>query len=113
MRSHLDCDPTPRQAPKPLLHSFFGCRYRTFSHHLAFTIHHIVVTRLVAQVHSDRQRSLAVSFPLRTLRTSVILLHGRFSFLHFECVSNWELIASRWGPAFSFHLGNAFFPNRD
>jgi hypothetical protein len=24
--------------------------------------------------------------------------------LHFECV-HWELIASRWEPAFSFHLG--------
>src|ERR1700692_3981741 len=106
MCSHLDRDPTSRQTAKPLLHPFLGGRHRAFSHLLAVTVHHIIVACLVSQVHSDRQRSCADSFPLRTLWTSVILLHGRFSFLHFECVSNWELIASRWGPAFSFHLGN-------
>src|ERR1035438_2255920 len=95
MRPYLDCDPTPRQAAKPLLHPFLGRRHRAFSHHLAFTVHHIVVARLVAQVHSDRQRSFADSFPLRTLRTSVILLHGRFSF----CTSSAFPIGSLSHPA--------------
>src|SRR5450631_1079800 len=111
MRPHFDCDPTPWQGTKLLFHPFLGGRRRAFSQHLPCAVHHIIVAGLVSQVHADRNRLLAGFAPLRTLRTSVILLHGRFSFLHFECVSHWELIASRWGPAFSFHLSNTF-PSR-
>ena len=87
MRSHFDRDPTLWQATKSLLHPFLSRRHLAFPHHLSFAVQHIIVAGLVSQVHADRDRSLAGLAPLRTLWTSVILLHGRFSFLHLECVS--------------------------
>src|ERR1039457_1499213 len=117
MCPYFNRDPTPWQATKSLLHPFLGRRHRTLSHHLSVAIGHIIVARLVSQIHADRKRFLPrfapclppCLLPLRTLRTSVILLHGRFSFCTLSASIPWELTASRWGPAFSFHLGTASF----
>src|ERR1022692_1034328 len=113
MCPYFNRDPTPWQATKSLLHPFLGRRHRTLSHHLSVAIGHIIVARLVSQIHADRKRFLPrfapclppCLLPLRTLWTSVILLHGRFSFCTLSASIPWELTASRWGPAFSFHLG--------
>jgi hypothetical protein len=43
----------------------------------------------------------------RILLTSVILLHGRFSFCTSSAFSIGSIMASRRGTAFSFHLGKA------
>src|ERR1035438_1441766 len=113
MCPYFNRDPTPWQATKSLLHPFLGRRHRTLSHHLSVAIGHIIVARLVSQIHADRKRFLPrfapclppCLLPLRTLWTSCILLHGRFSFCTLSASIPWELTASRWGPAFSFHLG--------
>src|ERR1039457_7228957 len=113
MCPYFNRDPTPWQATKSLLHPFLGRRHRTLSHHLSVAVGHIIVARLVSQIHADRKRFLPrfapclppCLLPLRTLWTSVILLHGRFSFCTLSASIPWELTASRWGPAFSFHLG--------
>src|ERR1035438_2682476 len=105
MCPHFDRDPTLWQVTKPLFHPFLSRRHGAFAHHLSLAVQHIIVTGLVSQVHADRNRSLAGFAPLRTLQTSAILLHGRFSFFAPRVRIHWELIASRWGPAFSFHLG--------
>src|SRR5580692_2760134 len=82
-----DRHPALWQAAESLLHPFLRRRHRPFPHHFSFAVGHIVVAALVAEVHADRNRSLAGIVPLRTRCTSVILLHSRFSFLHPECVS--------------------------
>src|ERR1035438_8440694 len=110
MCPHFDRDPTLWQVTKPLFHPFLSRRHGAFAHHLSLAVQHIIVTGLVSQVHADRNRSLAGFAPLRTLQTSAILLHGRFSFFAPRVRIHWELIASRWGPAFSFHLGFSCVP---
>src|SRR5580704_12162146 len=106
MRSNFNRHSALCQAAKSLLHPFLSRCHRPFPHHLPLAVRHIVMAALVPQVHADRYRSLSVLAPLRTLQTSVILLHGRFSFAPRVRI-HWELNASRRGPAFSSHLSAA------
>src|ERR1039457_6609923 len=103
MCPYFNRDPTPWQATKSLLHPFLGRRHRTLSHHLSVAVGHIIVARLVSQIHADRKRFLPrfapclppCLLPLRTLWTSVILLHGRFSF----CTLSASILGSLPHPA--------------
>src|ERR1017187_66759 len=109
MCPYFNRDPTPWQATKSLLHPFLGRRHRTLSHHLSVAVGHIIVARLVSQIHSGRKRflprfcpsllsrllPLLSLLPLRTLWTSVILLHGRFSF----CTLSASILGSLPHPA--------------
>src|ERR1039457_474210 len=103
MCPYFNRDPPPWQATKSLLHPFLGRRHRTLSHHLSVAVGHIIVAPLFSQLHGARKRFLPrfapclppCLLPLRTLWTSVILLHGRFSF----CTLSASILGSLPHPA--------------
>src|SRR5207302_1847237 len=118
MRPHFHCNPAPRYGAEHLRYGFFGASDASFQHHFALFVQHAIAAALISQVQADRDRAslparlLAgpVDFPAhfvcpftRALFRDVILLHGRLLFA-LRVRSHWELIASRWEPAFSFHL---------
>src|ERR1035438_182191 len=86
MRSHFDRDPAALPRAERLRQAFAGGGDFSFSDHVAGAVQDAITTRLVAQVHADRDRLVARGsrWP-RTLSGNDILLHGR-SPLHFECV---------------------------
>src|SRR5260221_6891415 len=105
MRSHLDGHPASPPRSERLCQSLLGGGHLPFFHHFSLTVQHAVATHPVAQVHADRH-CLGALFPLpHTLSSNVILFHGRSPFA-LRVRFHWELIASRRGPAFSYHLGN-------
>src|ERR1700680_4622178 len=107
MGSHFHSHQAPRHRAEHLHDGLLACAYSAFLYHLSVALQHAITAGLVSQVHTDRKAFFAsFSAPLRTLLTSVILLHGRFSFCT-SSASIREHIASRRGPAFSFHLGKA------
>src|SRR5215472_4042137 len=109
MRSHFDGDTAVLPASKLSPHPCFGRRHAAPLLHFPILIQHTILTVSVSQVHTDRYRHWLRPYgPPRTLGSGVILLHSRSPFALRVRSIHWELIASRWGPAFSFHLGSPF-----
>ena len=118
MRPHFHCNPAPRYGAEHLRYGFFGASDASFQHHFALFVQHAIAAALISQVQADRDRAFLLARllpgiadftayfvrpPARALFGDVILLHGRLLFA-LRVRSHWELIASRWEPAFSFHL---------
>src|SRR5713226_6410472 len=121
MGPHFQGYPAAGYCAEHLRHGLLAAPHAAFQHYLARFVQHAVAAALIPQVQTDRDwaslpaRLLAgpVDFPAhfvcpftRALFRDVILLHGRLLFA-LRVRSHWELIASRWEPAFSFHLGLA------
>jgi hypothetical protein len=96
----------PRRA-KRLQHSLFCRSHTSLRDYLTAIVQHAIAAGLVSQVHADRDPiGSAVGFlPPRTLRCSVILLHGWPSFGTWSAdqLGTYGIPPGR--PAFSFHLG--------
>src|SRR6266852_9109290 len=118
MGPHFQGYPAAGYCAEHLRHGLLAAPHAAFQHYLARFVQHAVAAALIPQVQTDRDwasllaRLLAgpVDFPAhfvcpftRALFRGVILLHGRLLFA-LRVRSHWELIASRWEPAFSFHL---------